>query len=121
MTISISTLEDEGVLEVVYSSNPVTREALAEHRTLVAEALARSTVRKVLLDATSLPTFPSILTSLKHNERVAADEVLRGTEFAVVCSSLGPDEVDLETTGMNRGVRVKCFTSRVDALEWLKR
>ncbi|MBD3161846.1 MAG: hypothetical protein GF346_06185 [Candidatus Eisenbacteria bacterium] len=121
MGIRISTLEDAGILEVVYSPDPVTPEALEEQRTLVAQALAQTNIRRVLLDATSLARFPGILTSLEHNESVSANPLLRKTRFAVVCSSLGPDEHGLETTGLNRGVDIKCFTSREDALAWLQR
>lgn len=119
MSISISVLEDKGILEVIYSPDTVTPEALSDQRSLVSETISRRAIRKVLLDATSLQSFPSILTTLKHNEGVAANEILRVTKFAVVCSSIGSDERALETTGVNRGVDMKCFTSREDALSWL--
>jgi hypothetical protein len=119
MGISISILKDRGIIEVIYSSDPVTSEALAEQRRLLADAISRSNIDKVLLDASALARFPSIVTLLQHNKSVATNKVLRRTRFAVLCSSLGPDEHDLETTGVNRGIRIKCFTSREEALAWL--
>jgi len=119
MSISIAMNDETGILEVTYSPEIVTPRDLAQQRNMVADAVSQSNIRKVLLDASSLPRFPSILTALKHNESVAADEELRKTKFAVICSSLGQDELSLETTGVNRGVHLKCFTSREDALRWL--
>lgn len=119
MGISISTLEETAVLQVVYSSERVTDEALAAQRELVAKEVARTGINRVLLDTTLLESFPPILTSLRHNESVAGNELLRCSRFAVLCSSLGKDELALETTGVNRGVNMKCFTSREEALEWL--
>ena len=119
MTIHINTLGEAGILEVVYASQAVSPEGLAEQRRLVAEALSRSTIRKVLLDATALRKFPPILTVLRHNESVAADDILRRARFAVVCSTIGEDERALENTGVNRGVSIRCFTSREQALAWL--
>jgi len=119
--VSIEIVEnpDLGCLEVTYTADPVTPQDLAVQRSSVTDAVSRSGIRKVLLDASSLPNIPSLLTVLRHNESVSQDEDLRRTKFAVVCSSLGPKERRLETTGVNRGVNMRCFTSREDALSWL--
>jgi len=119
MTITIVTNGELGILEVKYSPAPVTEYSLAEQRKLVADAISQSNISKVFLDASSLTSFPSILTSLHHNEGIVADDTLRRARFAVLCSSLGQYERDLETTGVNRGVRVKCVTSRAEGLVWL--
>jgi len=83
------------------------------------DAVSRSDVRRVLLDASSLPGAPPVITALAHNEDVAARKELQGTKFAVVFSSLGRNERTLETTGVNRGVIMRCITSREDAVAWL--
>jgi hypothetical protein len=119
MSITISTNRELGVLEVTYLPGTVTPQELAEQRSRVADAVSQSNIRKVLIDATALVRVPSILTALEHNQRVAKNKELRNTVFAVICSSLGQDERDLETTGLNRGVHMKCFTSREKALSWL--
>jgi hypothetical protein len=119
MSISITTNRELGVLEVTYSPGTVTPQELAEQRSQVADAISQSGIRKVLIDASALERLPSILTALEHNESVAANEKLRNATFAVICSSLGRDEDNLETTAVNRGVHMKCFTSRERALSWL--
>ncbi len=119
MSIRIVTNRELGVLDVMYSPGTVTPQELAEQRRLLADAVSQSGIRKVLIDASALARFPSIVTALEHNQRVAANERLRNTTFAVVCASLGQDERDLETSGVNRGVHMKCFTSREAALAWL--
>lgn len=120
MGITIVTNDEEGMIEVTYSPDPVRDADLREQRKLVAEAMQKSGISRVLLDASSLSKFPSILTSLEHNRSVAADKQLRKAKFAVLCSSIGEDERSLEITGRNRGVVIKCVTSREDALAWLK-
>lgn len=119
MAIRISTLGDTDILEIVYSPDPVTPRDLAEQRGQVANAISDHGSTKVLIDTSSLSNFPKPFVALQHNEDVAAHAVLRRAKFAVVCSSLGQDERCLEDTGVNRGVNMRCFTSRQDALSWL--
>lgn len=119
MTIRISVMRERGILEVTYVAATVTQEDLADQRSRVIDALSRNDMTKVLLDASSLASFPDPFVTLAHNEAVAENAVLREAKFAVVCSSLGQNERDLENTGVNRGVNMKCFTSREDALSWL--
>lgn len=119
MAVSIRALGE--ILEAVYSSGDVTREDLAEQRTLVADAISKHAIRKILIDASALERLPSVTTILDHNSAVSADSFLRRAKFAVVCASLGKDERFLETTGFNRGVQIRCFTSRDRALSWLER
>lgn len=119
MAIRISVREEEGILEVSYDSGPVGREDLAEQRKQVADAMGRSGLARILVDASSLEGLPGPFTLLRHNEGVAGHERLRKAAFAVVCSSLGEDERCLENTGVNRGIRLRCFLSRDEALAWL--
>jgi hypothetical protein len=119
MAIKISTRNDPDILEIVYSPDPVTTADLAEQRGLVAEAIANHGMTKVLIDASALARFPDPFAALVHNENVAAHAVLRQAKFAVVCSSVGEDERCLEDTGVNRGIDIRCFASRQDALSWL--
>lgn len=118
MATKITTLEDRGILEVVYSADPVTPEDLAAQRNQVADAIRRSNIARVLLNASALARFPSPLTAIEHNKDIAANDILRRAKFAVLRSSLGKDERCLENTGVNRGVNMKCFTSREEALAW---
>ncbi len=119
MSIQISILEDQSILEVTYSSDNVTSKDLDEHRRLVAEALSENAFSKALIDISSLIKFPSTLTIFEHNEAVSLQNVLRKSKFAILCQTLGRNEQFLEVTGTNRGVQMKCFTARDDALAWL--
>ncbi|SHJ10326.1 hypothetical protein SAMN02745216_01034 [Desulfatibacillum alkenivorans DSM 16219] len=119
MGISLDMNEDIGILVVTYLPEPVTPNDLAKQRKMVADALSSSGIQKVLIDASSLLRFPPIVAALEHNEKIAADEKLKTIKYAVLCSSLGQDERSLETTGINRGIYLKCFSSRKDALSWL--
>jgi hypothetical protein len=118
--IRTAVLSGTGVLEVTYSSEPVGPEDLAEQRRMVAEELSENRMRRVLIDASALPGFPSPFTALMHNKGVSEDDVLRSAKFAVVCAELGENERCLEDTGVNRGVNMRCFTSRAEALSWLR-
>ncbi len=119
MSIQIRLLEDQHILEITYSSDDITSKDLAEQRRIVAKALSKNVLNKALVDMSSLIKFPSTLTIFEHNEAVLAQHVLRKTKFAVLCQTLGPNEQFLEITGTNRGVQIKCFTSRKEALAWL--
>ncbi len=119
MAIDICVLEDQGILQVTYSLGDVTEGDLISQRKVVAEAVSRSALRKVLVDASALARLPSLWTTAEHNAAVSQDKALRLAKFAVVVRSLGSDEQFLETSGRNRGVWMKCFTSRESALSWL--
>ena len=121
MGISTSILVDHGVLEVTYSPDPVSGDDLAEQRKRLADAVSEHNIDKVLLDASTLDRFPSPFTVLEHNEGVVANETLKRATYAVVCASLGENERCLETTGVNRGLNIRCFISREKALAWLKK
>ena len=119
MALDISTLDDRGVLEIRYLPGHVTGADLDEGRNAVAAALSESGIRKVFVDASALSQMPTLIAMLRHNAAIAADSILRQARFAVVFRSLGRDERFLENTGVNRGVNLKCFTSKADALSWL--
>jgi len=119
MTVEISVLADLGVLEVAYSADDVTAEDLVAQREQVSDAIARSGLEKVLIDASALARFPSVVTIFEHNAVISTERTLREARFAVVCDALGENERFLETTGVNRGVQIKCFTSEEAALSWL--
>jgi len=119
MSINIRELADRGILEVTYLPDDVTKEDLAEQRRLVADAILRSSLRKVLMDASALKSLPSAATIFYHNRDVSDDSTFNGIKFAVVFESVGKDERFIETSGMNRNIPIKCFTSKKDALSWL--
>ena len=119
MTVEIRVLQKPKILEVTYTTERVTSTDLEEQRRLVAEALSKHDLRKVLIDASSLEQVPAILTMFEHNTAVSSDKILQRSIFAVVFRSIGSNERFLETSGSNRGVRIKCFTSRDEALTWL--
>lgn len=120
MGISTSILADHGVLKVKYSPDPVTADDLFDQRTLVAETLSRNDISKVLIDASALVHFPSPITVFEHINEIVADERLRNAKFATVCASFGEDERFLENSAVNRGINLRCFTSREKALSWLE-
>ena len=119
MALTINELEGQGVLEVTYSPEDVTREDLAYQRRQVADAISRSSLKRVLIDAAEIKQFPSAAMIVDHNSAISSNSTLMQVKFAVVCNSLGEDEKFLETTGFNRGLQIKCFTSKESAMNWL--
>ena len=119
MAISISILNDRQIALVTYEPGTVSKQDLARQRKQVGDALIQNEIQKVLVDTSKLESLPSPATILFHNSSVAAKDSLQNARFAVLCSSLGPDEELLETTGVNRGLQIKCFTSREDPLACL--
>jgi hypothetical protein len=119
MKIKIQTLGDRNFLEVVYSSDDLTKDDLSSQRELVSESLKKYRLNLVLVDATALPSLPEVVTILEHNRAVSSREELQKAKFAVLVQNIGQREKFLEDTGVNRGVRIKCFTTRENALSWL--
>ena len=62
MAINISMLQVKGTLKIRYPHVDVTREGLAEQRNLVADAISRSGIRKVLVDVSALTRMPPVVT-----------------------------------------------------------
>jgi hypothetical protein len=119
MAIRIKRLATEKIIAVTYTPEIVTKEDLAEQRISVAAELAEHKIKKVLIDASALKQLPPIGTLYDHNSKISAEEIFRPVKFAVICSLLGEDEIFLETSGLNRGVQIKCFTCKESALRWL--
>ena len=119
MQIKVHTLGDRKFLELVYFSEDITEEELSAHRELVSEALEKNRLNLVLVDTTALPQLPQVVTILEHNKAVSTREELQQAKFAVLVQNIGQREKFLEDTGVNRGVRIKCFTTRENALNWL--
>lgn len=118
-TINISILTERQIAVVTYEPGTVSKGDLARQRKQVGEALMQNKIQKVLVDTSKLDKLPSPSTILLHHQSVAAQESLRNARFAVVCTQIEEDEQLLETTGVNRGLKIKCFTSRDEALSWL--
>ena len=119
MAIDIIVLKDQGIIKLAYSPGEITQEELEEHRALVAEAITESGIRNVLVDLSGLTQLPSIVTIIEHNAALSTQSTLRTAKFAVLCRSLGENEQFLETTGLNRGVQIRCFRSMESGLSWL--
>lgn len=117
--MGVTILEHDGFLEVAYDPEPVTPRDLEEQRTLVAQTTARTGVTHVLVDASALEALPPLGAMLLHNVAVSSDDQLQRARFAVVCAVYDDDAVFLEISGANRGVHMKCFASREEALVWL--
>ena len=85
----------------------------------MADALLKSKLRKVLIDTSALTKFPPLMTIYEHSSALSSDTTLREAKFAVVCNSVGSEEQFLEDSARNRGVQLRCFTSKESALSWL--
>jgi hypothetical protein len=120
MAIDIRVLDGEGALEVAYSPDEVTRTELIAQRQMVAEALSGRALKKVLIDATAIARMPSVATLFDHNWAVASNDILQPVRYAVVFRALDSDVQFLENSARNRGLEIKCFTSREEALGWLR-
>jgi hypothetical protein len=119
MTIDIRVLENQEILMVTYSSDDVTAEDLSKQRSEVSDALTKNALNKVLIDALELKCLPPVWTTFHHNRSIPSDRNLHNAKFAVVFNSIGQDERFLETSGLNAGVKIRCFTSREEAMSWL--
>ena len=120
MASSARLLDDPTVIEVVYAG-VVTAETLAEVPA-AALALAREhDVWHVLTDCSEMTSDPSIfslydLAALLSQLGVAA----RYREAVVLSTTSERDGFEFyENTMVNRGLEVRCFRDRRDALVWL--
>ena len=81
MAIQICALKDQGILEVTYSPDDVTREALDEQRGMVADAISKSGLGKVLIDTSALTQFLFVLIVFGHNKAISTQDTLRKARF----------------------------------------
>jgi hypothetical protein len=87
---------------------------------MVAEVLSERALKKVLIDATAISRLPSVATVFDHNWAVSSNAILQPAKYAVVFRALDSDVQFLENSAWNRGLEIKCFTSREEALGWLR-
>jgi hypothetical protein len=120
MPISISILNDRQIALVTYEPGTVSKQDLTRQRKQVGDTLMQNKIKKVLVDTSKLDKLPSPGILLLHNRSLVDEETLHNARFAVVCARLGANENFLETSGVNRGLQIKCFTSREEALSWLE-
>lgn len=120
MKMTVQKMGDQAFLNVVYAPEDLTPADLAAQRDQVAEALKKHSLNLVLIDTTALPQFPQVVTIFEHNRAVSTQKELQKSKFAVLVNSVGKKEKFLEDSGVNRGLRIKCFTSQEKALNWLK-
>ena len=121
MTVRIRAPGDDGILGLVYSEDEVTEKDLTRQRRMLAEAMVREDCNRVLVDITRLKYLPSMAAMMDHNSAITLNSYLLNARFAVLCKSIDAEHQFLEDTGVNRGVQMKCFTERAEAVAWLKK
>jgi hypothetical protein len=119
MSRRVHILEDEGLLEIIYTGG-VTPEDLAEDRNLGKRVFGEGNVRKVLVDCSEVHLPPSTIPLLEHATGLARSRILARVKHAVVVpEAIVRDARFLETVSRNRGVNMRYFVTRAEALDWL--
>jgi len=120
MSKRVHILKDKGLLEIVYTGE-VTPEDLAEDRDTGERVFSEERLSKVLVDCSEVHFSPSTIPLLEHATGIARSRVLKRVKHAIVVpEAIVKDARFLETISRNRGVNMRYFVTRAEALEWLK-
>ncbi len=119
MPETVKTDEDLELIKVT-SYGEVTEENLRRSRCLVSDLLHAGGFTRVFVDASMLTTLPSTNAVFTHSVGLSSAKIPRNTKFAIAISrKTKTDSIFLETAALNRGVIIKNFESKDDALAWL--
>lgn len=119
MSKQVNVFKDEGLMEIIYAGE-VTLGDLVEDRNLGERIYSENGVRRVLVDCLKVHFPPSTIHLYDHGTCLAKSSAMRQIKHAlVVPEEIVKDAHFLETVSNNRGVRMRHFTTRAEALEWL--
>ena len=112
--------KDKGLLEIIYTG-AVTEEDLADDRDIGERVCRKNGLQKVLVDCSEVHQAPPTVPLFDHGSLIARSPVLRRIRQAIVVpEAIAKDAYFLETISHNRGVSMRFFTTRAEALKWLK-
>jgi hypothetical protein len=98
----------------------VTRNDLDKDRQAISRINREMGIDRVLVDATAAVKAPSELPLYEHGRSLAENGIPRSIRYAILVSRDVEEDVRfLETTSRNRGVDMRVFKSRDEALSWL--
>jgi len=113
--------KDGGLLEIIYTGD-VTSEDLADDRDLGERVCRKNGPQKVLVDCSKVHQAPSTTTLYDHGSCIARSPVLSQLKHAlVVPEAVAKEAYFLETISQNRGVSMRYFATRAEALKWLRK
>lgn len=105
------------IIEVI-SVGTITIDDMSSSLTAVEKISSETGFTKILVDTTRETSFPSIIQA--HG---FASKLPRGIMFAIIAKKGQPTQERVrftETVAINRGFMFQLFTSKNEALEWLK-
>jgi hypothetical protein len=118
MPEDVSILEDLGIIQVDSYGEVTEGDLLASMEEVLAIHKARGFSR-VFVDASKETSLPSTLPLHQFGSVLSEDATV--LKFAVVVSATVREDLRfLETVTQNRGMEVRMFNSRDEALAWLK-
>lgn len=113
--------KDRGLLEIIYA-DAVTDEDLADDRDVAERVCRKEGLKKALVDCSEVHLAPSTTTLFDHGSYLARSPVLSRLKHAIVVSeAVAKDAHFLETISQNRGVSLRYFATRTNALKWLRK
>ena len=112
--------KNKGLLEIIYTGE-VTEEDLADDRDVGERLCRKNGPKKVLVDCSKVHQAPPTVPLFDHGSLIARSPVLSQLKQAIVVpEAIAKDAYFLETISQNRGVPMRFFTTRAEALKWLK-
>ncbi len=119
MSKQVNVFKDKGLVEIIYAGE-VTPSDLAEDRKVGEKVCREAGVEKVLVDCLELRIPLSIIPLFDHGICLARSPVLGRIKHAlIVPEAIVEDAHFFEAVLCNRGVKMRYFTTRSDALAWL--
>lgn len=119
MSKHVNVLTDQELLEIIYADE-VTPLDLVEDRDFGERICAEEGVKKILVDCLKVHIPPKTFPLFDHATCIAQSPVLGSLKHAIVVpDAMVHDALFLETASQNRGVRMRYFATRAEALAWL--
>ena len=120
MPEKVEVLEDLGII-LITSFGVVTDEDLGQSRKQVSTICRDRGLTKILVDATGLTSAIPIIDAFEHAAILSKDDIFKKAKHAIVASEPVQRGLQfIETAAFNRGAKLRVFTSREEALDWLK-
>ena len=119
MSETVEVIEGLGIINIT-SVGQITENDLRHSRMSVREICRQSGITKILVDASGQTNRLPIMMAFNHATMLAEDEIFRKAKHAIIASENNNRELHfLETAAFNRGVNVRLFATRENALSWL--
>jgi hypothetical protein len=119
MSKDFQVFKDEGLIELIYNGG-VTPEDFIEDRCVGEKLCGENGISKILVDFSKVSFLPSTLSLFNHGASLAKSSILGNLKYAIVANETITTDINFfEAVSQNRGVNLRYFKTKAEALAWL--